>query len=357
MSSAVRSWPCARVRRRVWAIAITGIGLAGHGRLVSPLVAQGLPRFAPLNPMAASRSGVYFEPYQDPHPQGWTLGFALDYGSAVEYNERSSAEYILDAELLRLELSARRDLGARSFVLMDMSARGAYDGFMDGFLDWYHHLLGITLRERQLRPRNEFLYHVVFQDMAPIEREPGRLFLGDLRLGGGWRYSPNLQGVMSVTLPTATGPSGYGRGTISASLLHTLRVPLSGRITYEGSLGTGYTPKQGALAPFQRQLFAEASSGFRGRLWGRQALYANLLYHTPYYHGTGFAALDRYDMALDFGWLLATCGGSEWRLGLTEDPKPSGPGIDLIVRLGVALRTRTAPCAGAKTPSRPSPAR
>ena len=99
----------------------------------------------------------------------------------------------------------------------------------------------------------------------------------------------------------------------------------------------------GSLAPFQRQLFVEVSSGFRARLWQRQGLYANLLYHSPYYRGTGFAALDRYDMALDFGWLIATCAGPEWRFGLTEDPKPSGPGIDLIVRLGVAFRTRTAP--------------
>ena len=357
MSFLARSRPRARGRRRIWGLALTGLGFAASGGLVLPLAAQGLPPFAPLNPMATSRSGIAFEPYRDARPRGWVVDFAVDYGSAIEYNQRNDAEYILDAELSRLDVSARHDLGARSFLLVDASARGAYAGFMDGFLDWYHHLLGITLRERQLRPRNEFLYRVAPAGMTPIERAPDRLFLGDIRVGGGWRYSRHLQGVMAITLPTATGAPGYGRGTISASLLHTLRAPLSRRLTYEGGLGVGYTPTHGTLAPLQRQFFAEASSGLRSRLWGRQALYANLLYHTPYYHGTGLAALDRYDLALDFGWLLATCRGPEWRFGLTEDPKPSGPGIDLIVRLGVALRTRTAPCAGAKTPSPQSPAR
>lgn len=345
------TWSCPKVRRWMAFAAVAAAGL-----WTRELGAQGLPSFAPINPMATSRSGLYFQPYRDAHP-GWTLGLDLDYASTIEYNQRGAAEYILDSEQLRLALKGRHDLGRKSFVLVDIGVRGAYNGFLDGFLDWYHRVLGITLRERQLRPRNEFLYHIVPNGMAPIDRHLGTLFLDDVRVGAGWRYSPVVQGVVSVTLPTATGPSGYGRGTVSANLLHTLRAPVSKRVTYEGSLGVGYTPTYGSLAPFQRQVFAEVSSGFRARLWQRQGLYANLLYHTPYYRGTGFAALDRYDMALDFGWLIAACRGPEWRFGMTEDPKPSGPGVDLIVRLGVAFRTRTAPCAGAKSPSPPSPGR
>jgi hypothetical protein len=46
------------------------------------------------------------------------------------------------------------------------------------------------------------------------------------------------------------------------------------------------------------------------------------------------------ELSLDFGWLLATAGGAEWRLGMTEDLDPSGPAIDLVFRLGASLSPR-----------------
>ena len=75
----------------------------------------------------------------------------------------------------------------------------------------------------------------------------------------------------------------------------------------------------------------------RFRFWGRQSLFANVFYHSPYYRNTTLPALDRKDLELDFGWLLATKGGREWRIGMTEDLQPSGPAIDVIFRLGASF--------------------
>ena len=36
--------------------------------LAPPALAQGLPAFSPISPVAASRSGLAFEPYHDPRP-------------------------------------------------------------------------------------------------------------------------------------------------------------------------------------------------------------------------------------------------------------------------------------------------
>lgn len=337
----------ARTLRAVWLMmcaAAPGIG------------AQGLPTYAPINPMATSRSGVYFHPYREASPGRWTTAWSVDYASAIEYNRPEHADYVLDAELLRLELTLGRDVGSRGFVTAGLAARGAYAGFMDGVLDWYHGVLGVELPERNNRPRNEFLYRVSLAELSPFQRRSGTLFLDDLRLGVGWRLTDAVQSVVSVTLPTATGPQGYGRGAVSASILQSIRMPISRRFVYEGSVGLGYTPARGRLARFQRKGFVALSSGVRARLWGRQALYVNLFYHSPYYRETALPALDLYELSLDIGWLFRTCRGTEWRIGLTEDPKPSGPGIDAMLRVGVAFRTRTAPCAGAGTPSSPDPA-
>lgn len=300
----------------------------------TPGAGQGLPQFSPINPMGSSRSGVYFQPFLEPRPGRWVADFAVDYASVIEYNRLPAADYVLDSELLRMTLGLRRDLGDRGFVILGAGLGGAYAGFLDGFLDWYHGALGIEMSERERRPRDRFLYTVTLPDGANVSRARSGLFLDDVRVGLGIRHNPRFQSVVSLTLPTSTGPDGFGRGVASLAVLNTLRTPLNERFMYEGSLGLGYTPAHGSLPEGQRELFLAVTSGLRLRVWGRQALYTNLFYHSPYYQNTTLPALDGRDLSLDFGWILAERGGSEWRVGLTEDLEPGGPGVDLVLRLG-----------------------
>jgi hypothetical protein len=302
--------------------------------LAGPGWAQGLPEFAPTNPMSSSRSGLYFQPFREPAPGRWTAELALDYASAIEYNRLPTADYVLDSEILRGSLELGRDFNQQMFATLAVSLGGAYAGFMDGFLDWYHGVLGIKVSERARRPQDRFLYTITPPSGPTLIRSPDGLFLNDLRVGLGIRYGSVVQSVVSLTLPTSTGPTGYGRGVVSLGLLNTVQARLNHRLLFEGSLGAGFTPSHGDLREYQRELFATASSGLRIRLWGRQSIYGNLFYHSPYYHDTTLPALDLRDLSLDFGWILGGQRGSEWRLGLTEDLEPAGPGVDLVIRLG-----------------------
>ena len=304
--------------------------------LVSPAGAwaQGLPPFAPLNPMSSSRSGLYYQPLRGPAPGRWVTTMALDYASIIEYNQLPEANYVLDSEVLRVSLGLSRDLGERSFLMLEASAGGAYAGFMDGFLDWYHSALGIRMRQREIRPRDRFLYEITLPDGRAIQRSRSNLFLDDLRVGFGFRPRPELQTVVSLTLPTSTGPVGYGRGVPSLSVLNTMGALLSPRVHYEGSLGLGFTPTNGSLARLQRELFLAVTSGVRVTVWGHNSVFANLFYHSPYYHSTTLPSLDRRELSLDFGWVLQTRTGGEWRVGMTEDLEPGGPGVDLVLRVG-----------------------
>jgi len=296
--------------------------------------AQGLPAYNPINPVADSRTPLGFEPYRAPRLDAWSLGLSLDYGSAVEVADFRRADYTLDAELLRLRLRVARDLSPSLFVMADASAQGSYAGFLDGFLNWYHSLIGIKLEARDERPKDSFLYRLDLPDGVPRDRRPSDLYLGDVRLSAGVRRGAHLQAIATVTLPSATGPTGYGRGVVAAGLLTTVHAKLAEPWTYEGSLGLGYAPTHGDLADYQRTTFVSASSGLRWRFWGRQSLYANLFYHSPYYHDTTIPPLDRRELSLDFGWILANRSGREWRIGMTEDMEPNGPAIDIVFRLG-----------------------
>jgi hypothetical protein len=302
----------------------------------SPVGAQGLPAYAPINPVASGRSPLSFEPFRPYRPGRWAVTADLSYASTIESNFLPKATYLLDTELLRFRLGVSRDLGPRTFVLADAELLGAYPGFLDGFLDWYHGLLGIDMPERDRRPHDDFGYLVVIPGERTVRRRPDDAFLGDMRLGLGLRVHPAAQSVAVVTLPTSTGPAGYGRGVVTVGILNTahLRLSRGGGLIGEGSLGLGLAPSHGALADRQREVMASAGAGARLRLFGRQSLYGNLFYHSPYYHDTTLPGLDRRELSFDFGALIGGVGGSEWRVGITEDPEPGGPAVDLVFQLG-----------------------
>lgn len=322
--------------RRDW----PALGVIGLLASAPTLAAQalGLPEYHPINPVVETRSGLYFQPYRDPQRR-WTGTVGLDYGSMVELGFLTSladTSYLLDAEVLRLNLAASRDLDRANFVTVEGFLGGAYGGFLDGFLNWYHRLFGIDFPEREDRRPDRFDYRIQLPGGQPFRRAAASAYFGDLRLGIGHRYDERLQSHFSVTLPTATAPTGYGRGTVSFNLTHTLRAPLTPRLIFEGSVGTGFTPRHGDLAPNQQRLFLALTSGARYRFWGRLSAFANFFYQSAQYEGTGIAALDRKDLTLDFGWILRTKSGREWRIGMTEDPSPSGPAIDLVFRFGTS---------------------
>ena len=284
--------------------------------------------------MSSSRSALYFQPFHDLARHRWSADLTVDYASMIEYNRLTTADYVLDAELLRATLKLGRDLGPRAFALLDVSAGGAYAGFLDGFLDWYHGTLGFRVTEREKRPRNQFLYIVTPPSGVTTMRSPADLYLTDTRLGLGIHYGTLGQSVLTLTLPTSTRPDGYGRGVPAVGLLNTLRTPVDQRLVYEASFGVGFTSRHGVFRDYEREVFVVGTSGMRLHLWGRQSIYGNLFYHSPYYHDTTLPSLDRRDLSLDFGWIMGRAGGKEWRIGLTEDLEPGGPAVDLAFRLG-----------------------
>lgn len=297
--------------------------------------AQGLPAYQPINPLFTSRSSLAFVPYRDPAPGQWEFGIGFDYASAIESRRTAAAGELLDGELARLNLMLTHDLNSRWFIAADLPLQGAYSGVLDGFLNWYHGLIGITMPEREARPRDRFAYQVDLPDGSVATYPSSGAYLGDTRLSLGHRYSRHVQSVLSVTVPTSTSPAGYGQRTVSANLFTTVRVPITPRLLAEGGAGIGAAPRAGDLSGVERSLFGNAAAGLRYRFWGRQSLFATLYYGTPAYRGTTLPSLDGSDLSLDFGWILRTRSGREWRIGMTEDLRPSGPAVDIIFRLGV----------------------
>ncbi len=312
------------------------LGLGALGCLAGALPAQSLPAFHPVNPVAEARSGLYFQPYVEPGPR-WGSSVTLDYGSMVELGFRTSLSdtaMLLDAEVLRLGLGVTRNLDDRHFVTAEGWVGGSYGGFLDGFLNWYHGLFGIRFPERENRPHDSFAYRYETPGGRTIRFDRSPFYLGDIRLGIGRRHDASSQSVLSLTLPTNTAGAGYARGVPSLSLLNTFRTMSTPRLLLEGSVNAGYTPKHGVLSPIQQRLFFSGSAGFQWRTVGQLWSFGNIYLHSPDYAGAELRSLDNWELDVDFGWVVRSRGGREFRFGMTEDLRPSGPAIDAIFRLG-----------------------
>ena len=291
----------------------------------------GLPVVYQSNILATARSPLYFQPWVAPHA-GTRYAVALDYANIYELAYGAYAgDYVQDLELATVHLSARRDLSPTAFVTADLPVSTAWRGGLDAFLKWWHGLLGIQIPERSLRPENRFGFHLALPDGRGFDRRPAT-YLGDVRLGGGLRLGRGGQVMATLTLPTAT-TSGYGRGVASVGVMVAGQTDLDPRLRVEGTAGLGFAPRTHlALRPYERDVFASMGGGFRWRFYRGTSMFGTLWWHSPYYARTTIAGLDRPDMAFDFGWIFRTHGGAEWRVGMTEDPLPSGPGVDAVFK-------------------------
>jgi hypothetical protein len=314
---------------------VAGLSLAALALFPSrTLLAQsdlGLPAHHQSNLMAVARSPLYFQPWV-PAGEGSRLTVALDYANVYELTDGSyGGAYVQDLEVGTLRVTGRKELTPGLFLTADLPVSVAWEGGLDGFLGWWHDLLGIEIPERDYRPENDWAYGALLADGGSFSNDPAA-YLGDLQAGLGWRLTPHAQLLGTLTLPTTTR-EGYGRRVVTAGAMLTLWTDLDPRVRAEASAGIGFAPRSaGPMEGYQRTMFGSAGGGFRWRFYKQASVYGTFWVHSPYYEGTGFRTLDRNDVAFDFGWIFRTPGGAEWRFGMTEDPQPSGPGVDAIFK-------------------------
>lgn len=293
-----------------------------------------MPSFQSLNPSMVSRSGLMTRPYVLPRP-GWSVLVTTSYANVIEHDFTAESRHLLDAEVARAEVEVRRDVSSRVWVGGAVGALSSFAGRFDGFLDWYHDLIGFPMWERDLRPSNTYADTLVIANRAIRGSSSGGTALSDVRLEGGYRWSPDLQTVVSLTVPTAPASNLDHRGVVTASVIQTLRGRLGERMVMEFSGGGGYSARTGAMSEMQRRWHAGGSFSTRLRLTGGHALYGIVFYHSAPYFETGLQTKDSGELSTDFGYIFRTRDGREVRIGMTEDIYRLDHGVDVGLRVSV----------------------
>ena len=296
---------------------------------------SGVPLFGSQNPIETNRSVLFAPPLLMPK-EDWAATMALDYSSAIELYGTRTRSMLLDAELGRFQVSIVRRMGKEWFGFGQFGVQGAYDGFMDRFINWYHKLVGVDYYARDIRPINKYAYYVEYEKGHRMTYKPVDLGPADSKLDIGHRFGENLQLLFVLGLPTAIAP-GFRAGTVQTGLMLTGQYALTRWMVVVGTLGIGATPRTGTLAPYENVLFGSASLGLRIRLSWMNSIYGNLWFHTAPTHGMGMPTTDNVDLSVDCGWILRVDQKTELRLSMVEDPYPDGPALDVAFRIGLRL--------------------
>jgi hypothetical protein len=300
--------------------------------------AQGIPPYVPANPLLASRSALYAQPFIAP-ASGTQLRFVADYYNAVEVAQSPGPyprQTIFDAEVLQADLWATRDISKRFFLIADIPVRGGYDGVLDGVLNWYHKVIGLRVPARDQLPLNVFQWSFVLPDTNVIDRTKPGTFIGDVRAGAGIRLG-RAHVVASFTLPTATlGSDGWTRHVVGTSIALTGELLRSARVAIDASASAGYTPLNGALSRYQNSVFASGLVSGRWRFAGQQTAFSSVWVQSSNWKNTGFTAVDDPEVIADFGFLLhVKQHWPELQLGMTQDLVPKGPAMDIGFTVGL----------------------
>ncbi|HEY4100628.1 MAG TPA: DUF3187 family protein [Gemmatimonadales bacterium] len=321
---------------RLFAAAAVALGASAAP---AALAAQDIPPYVPANPLLASRSALYLQPFIAPHG-GWQVRILGDYYNAIEVADAPVAgggfhSTLFDAEVLQADVWATKEISSHAFVIANLPIRGGYNGFLDGFLNWYHRLIGIAVPARNQQPDNQFQWRFTLPDTVVSRDAPGT-FIGDARVGGGLRFG-RAELIGTVTAPTGN-TDGWTRHTIGTSVTLVADVVRNDRITLDAGATGGITPRNGppSIAQFERTAFAGGFAGLRWRFAGRQAVFGTAWVQSANWQGTGWDAWDNGEVTTDFGFLLRPSRhGPELQLGMTQDLIPRGPAMDVGFTIGL----------------------
>ncbi|MBI2343246.1 MAG: DUF3187 family protein [Deltaproteobacteria bacterium] len=299
-------------------------------------------QFAQLKPMPVVADA--------PGDGRWAM--TTQYSNIFEQFVTPTENVQIDLEQWQTEMEIAYGLGHQFTLEGTLPITTTWGGFLDGFLQWYHHLFGFPNGGRESVANNTYAVHMIDRTTGATRyavAAHGPVF-GDLSLR--LRHAlapetptrPGIGWFATVQLPTGSRKKGTGNNRLDYGL--GLLLEKTGRRWY-GFLNVGYfiNGGQANLEPFlHNETFAYALGGAY-RLSRSVALQAQVHGGTPQLSGIADRQWEDPPLDLVFGvtgYHPAALGEEDffWEVGFSEDLHPNGPSIDFtaILRAGIAWR-------------------
>ncbi len=247
---------------------------------------------------------------------------------AVDSNANESIT--LDGETYRFTLAARYGI-AKGFELgVDIPYVAHSGGFLDGFIEDFHHFFGFPNGGRESAPRDRLLYDYSSNNNNGLNLSDSTSGLGDMRLTGAMQLyregdeAPRAVALRaSLKLPTGNSHRLLGSGSTDFALWldasEDCKLPALGHLTGFGAVGGMVMSEGDVLKRQQRTLagFASLGLGWSPISWFALKVQANG--HTPLYQDSNLREVNKSSIQLVSGGTFAFTKNTSLDLGISED--------------------------------------
>ncbi len=275
------------------------------------------------------------QPYLEKASAENSLSLSLSHSSTYTVQSSGHWDINLDMEITELNLRYKRYIKDYFELGVDLPLVWFSDGFMDGFLDWYHGTFGLPDYGRENRPLHEFLYEVRRDGNLIVEGETG-MGLGDVRLTikkpviSSEGFNLSVKG--DLELPTGSAKKGYGNGSVDAGVSILADKRLSKGIMAYGNLGYVFSGDVRGHQKIGLEDFLYGGLAIEADVGRGVNLIAQIQGQSSIYPKTDLLAVDRD------AWFLSIGGRCRsFELSLTEDINAAGA-PDFILNLSYKIK-------------------
>ncbi|MBI1910285.1 MAG: DUF3187 family protein [Deltaproteobacteria bacterium] len=303
--------------------------------------------YPPLGPIPVRNQNPLYLQFLDLHPQRtevlpagtYQVEMQAAYSNLFERNASPATGYqvALDMELLRHSIFFRYGVMDRFELGVELPLLHFNGGFLDSFIQDFHHFFGLPNAGRELYPNGTFEYAIRKNGVPLYEVNPETYGLSDIILDfkhqifkeAGWH--PGLASIFYLKLPT--GDRGHGLGSGNPDFGFQVAAEKN-YDRYHGTLNLSYTVLGGndLLAEISRPAVLGWMTGLEisliRELW---SLMLQMSGDTGLFHGTGLTELDEGALNLTVGFGGRVGDFNEWKVAFEEDPDSDGAAVDFTV--------------------------
>jgi len=320
------------------AFALAGCGSLAHSKDPPAHVVRGPIASRTQEPILLTH--LAFRPRRaSTQPEGTTsIAVQEAYSSIYQTGHTSTSEIVFDCELSRTSFALRRALSDRTDIEVEIAAVYATAGFLDSFVDAYHHILGLPNEHRSDRPKDDYEMTLEKDGNVAYHLEKDELGVADvpivvthaLQLEGERR--PAIAVRAGIELPTGSDEKGFGNGKFDYGA-GILAEKSFGRWTATGAVDYTWPGTSDALdrAGISAEDGFDLQLGIEYRWNDRMSLLLGAVLLPPVTRDVLVKQLDDQILSIDVGCAWDVGEGSRVTVGLEEDAiANAGPDFTLM---------------------------
>jgi hypothetical protein len=290
------------------------------GSFEGPLVVKnGYPLYAALG----SPSLMSAEPEN-------TLDINCSYSNTYNIKRLNEWSIGIDLETAITDIQLKRLAGKETEIGLDLPIIRYGPGFMDGAIDTYHKLMGLSNPyNRNDRPRNQFLLQITHNGEMVIQGEPGKTALGDITVEVKQAiYDNRASTIISVqvflNVPTGDADSAFGSGKTNGGMAMLINEKLRSDVMLYLNAGIGLIDKLEAMQEVKLRDYYYGGVSLEWLYSNSVSLNVQMVIQSSPFPKTGIHFIDYPSLLGSFGGRYKVDALSSLGIAVTEDPDASG---------------------------------